>query len=410
MRDRIFVGAISLLAGWTSVICSAQAQTAPIPTPQGFESPSGLSAFGFDYFARAQLGIGPTSNVRLDPTQKNDVRDLATFDGVARSNWSTNALAFTVNKIEQAALNTKGQTVGAASGTVSGRLDISDNLKLRMGLLSQQSIVGQNDPNQFSGNLNGVVKTNTLEAGLDWTGGSNFASLQSRYQMITNNNTINVSDLPIIQSMNRNEANLTLQLGNTTSWGKYYVLAGPEAIHYTGSANILTQDRNSTGMRAGVGVEFTQGDLSGVVRAIGFSQKFASSAIPSPTSMVGIANLTYKFQPEWSAAVTAQRLFDEINIEGSAGLFTNLIGVAAQYQPISNFYIKAGPTYRYYTIDGTPYTAHSTSLDSTAAWQITKHVELAFNGRLLNEKVNNSYLSNLQYTDSEATFSLVVTY
>lgn len=388
----------------------AAAQVAPVPTPPGFEQPSGLSFGGFNFFTRLQAGMTATDNIRLDPTEESDLKKVLAVDAIAQSAWQRHALAATVSYVDQKAVDITDQESEALSATLSGRYDFTEEFNLRLGALSQGSIVGKNDPNQFSGNLNGTTQTETLEAALGWDNKRYFANLLARFQDVANDTDIQVTDLSRIQSQDRKEYNLTLEAGKHYPWGKASVFGGPTRVTYSGSEVVLPEDRDSDGGRAGASVEFKHGDLQGVFRLIGFAQYFNAPTIDAVVSGVGTAQLTYKIDDEWSAGAVLQRSFDETNIETSGGLFTNLAAVAAIWRPWEKVYLKAGPAYRFYEIAGTTLEAESFSLDATAAWQIHPRVELMFNASVSNQIVNDAFLSELQYGETSATISVVVTF
>tara|TARA_E500000318_G_scaffold104075_1_gene109732 strand:+ start:1293 stop:2510 length:1218 start_codon:yes stop_codon:yes gene_type:complete len=388
----------------------AMAQIAPLPPTPGFEQPAGLSLGGFKFYNRIQAGLTATDNIRLDPSEEADLRRLLAINAAAQSDWEEHALAATVSYVDQAALDVPDQTSRALSGTISGRYDFTDDFNLRLGALSETSIIGKNDPQQFNGNLNGTTQTDTLEAALGWDNKTYFVNLLSRYQDVSNDTDINVTVVSRLQSQDREEYNLTLEAGQHYSWGKASVFGGPIRIKYSGSDFLLPEDRDSEGGRVGIGAEFSQGNLSGLVRVIGFAQYFNAPTIGAVVSGVGTAQLSYKIDDTWGVGGVLQRTFDETNIETSGGLFTNLAGVAALYRPADNIYLKIGPTLRYYEIEGTPYTAKSYTLDATAAWQIHDRVELMFNASASNQLVNDAFLADVQYSETSATVSVVVTF
>ncbi len=404
--------AVSLMVLMTGLVAtpSTMAQIAPLPPTPGFEQPSGLSFGGFNFYSRIQAGLTATDNIRLDPTEESDLKKILAINAGVQSNWKKHALAATVGYVDQKAVDITDQKSNALSGTISGRYDFTDTLNLRLGALNEGSIIGKNDPLQFNGNLNGTTQTNTLEAALGWDDKKYFVNLLSRYQDVSNDTDINVTDVSRVQSQDRKEYNLTLEVGQHYSWGKASIFGGPIRIKYSGSDFILPEDRDSEGGRAGIGAEFAQGKLSGIVRVIGFAQYFNAPTIGEVVSGVGTAQLTYKIDDQWGAGAVLQRTFDETNIETSGGLFTNLAGVSALYHPEDNIYFKLGPTYRFYEIEGTPYEAESFTLDATAAWQMHDRVELMFNASASNQIVNDAFLADLQYSETSATISVVVTF
>lgn len=390
------------------------AQTAPLPQLAGFELHPGITIGDYALYGRVQMGITPTSNVRLDPTEQEDIRRLLTADLSLRSNWKRNQVVLTGSYFNQTAVETPDQENNLLSGTASARLDLSKDINVTLGALHIESTIGKNDPNQFNGLLNGENYEDTVEAGLNWDDRSSFASLLYRHQDITSLTQVELtgdSD-EINQNQDRVEQNFTVQYGRHISWGKYYVLGGVQGVTYAG--NIVYEDRNSFGGRAGLGIEYSDENWTAILRLNVFSQKFEDDELGRVNALVGTAQASRKLDDRWSLGGVMQRQFDETNITGSGGIFTNLAGVGLQYQPVDNFYVKMGPTYRYYQIQGTPYTAQSISLDTTAAWQIDKQFELLLTSTLSDQTCNDAYLKDLDnnnvYSDFETNFSFVFTF
>lgn len=386
------------------------AQTAPLPTPAQFEPFADLSYAGFNFYNRLQAGVTWTDNVRLDPSEESDTKHLISLDSVARSDWQRHALAFTVDYAQLEAQDTPGQESESLSASVSGQIDVSETLSLTLGALRQESIVDKNNPMQFNGNLNGTTSSDTLEGSFAWDNEKHFVKLLARYEDVDNDTDINVTDLSRVQSQDRRETEGTLQYGRHYTWGQAYLLGGPQQVKYTGSVVVLPEDRDSQGGRLGVGVEFQQGQLEGIVRLIGFSQSFNAPTIATVTSAVGTAQLTYTISPQWGLAGIAERSFTETNIEGSGGLFTNLVGVGALHMPWPSVYVKLGPTYRFYQIAGTSLEATSNTLDLTLAWQAMDRVELLLNASVFDQTVNDDFLADNEYSENAATLSAVVTF
>ncbi|GAB6041498.1 outer membrane beta-barrel protein [Endothiovibrio diazotrophicus] len=400
----VLFGLLSVAAG------PLRAQDAPLPAARGFEPHQGIEAGGFTLYSRLQLGLESTSNVRLDPTNQGDVEKVLAIDAAARSKWSRHSLAATVSYLEKRASDVKEQKNEALSATLSGRIDLAKGWDVKLGVLSEESVIGKNDPMQFSGALNATNHIDTLEGALEWKGEHLFANLLARNQDIYNETHVDVTVLNRIQIQDRTERNLTAQLGRRYDWGQAYLFAGPVEVRYSGSAVILPEDRDSDGVRAGLGAEFKRGPWQGVARLIAFSQEFDAPTIPDVSSLVGTAQLSYQVSDRWSLAGALQRTFDETNITGSGGLFTNLATVGTLFQPRKDFYFKVGPSYRFYEIAGTSVEAESLTLDATAAWQVTERLELLLNATISNQTVNDPLIANLQYGERAATLSTVFTF
>lgn len=404
---RAAAAALLAAAGWAA---PAAAQDVPLATPQGFEPGLGLTLGGFEFYTRLQAGLSATSNVRKDPTEESDLETVLAANAVARSTWKRHALAVTASHVDQRALDVDDQERSATSGTISGRIDLWDHWSVNGGVLHQEAIVGKNDPEQFIGNLNGTTVTDTYELGVTREDADSLVKLLSRFQDVENETEIDVTLLRRIQVQDRVEKNLTLQLGPKFAWGTAYILGGGLEIDYDGSAAILPTDRDSRGVRAGVGVEYQQGGLRGVLRVIGFHQEYDTATIGEVDGVVGTGQLTWQIRDDLAVAGKLERSFDEVNIAGSAGLYTNLAAVGLLYQPLDDVYLKAGPGFRFYKIEGLDLSAQSAQFGATAAWQVHDRVELLLNANASRQTVNDPFLNNLEYDDATVTLSTVITF
>lgn len=387
-----------------------QAQDAPLPSPQNFERGLGLKTKDWTFYNRVQMGVQSTTNVRQDPTEKSDYKALVSAIAVAESTWDKHALAFNASYVYQDAFDTDNLSNDALSGSISGKIDFTPNFNLRLGLLHTESIVAKNDPEEFSGNLDGKTTENTLEAATGWAGNSHFVDLQTRYYKVDNSTNINVIGLARTQIQNRDEWNTTLQLGQKFSWGQFYILGGSIVINYDGSSVILPEDRDSEGGRIGVGLNYVSDRFRADASFIGFSQYFDADTIGHVTDYAGLLQASYSITDKLSLAAKLQRTFDETNIEGSAGLFTNLVSAAAQYQFRDNMYFKFGPSYRLYEIEGTTMEAEEVQFDAALGWNLMKNVEFLVNLTAYTQTVNDASLSTLEYDEIAVTFSTVVTF
>jgi hypothetical protein len=389
---------------------SAWAQDVPLGAPAGFEKGADLSLGGFAFFNRIQTGLQATNNIRQDPTEEEDLKTLFEAAAVARSTWKEHALAFTASHVRQNAVETDDQSSSASSGTISGRYDFSKNLNVTGGLLHIEDIVGKNDPNQFSGNLNGTTVTDTIEGALNWQGQDYFVSVDGRFNEVDNTTDLALTVVSRIQQQNRAESIATVQIGKKYPWGKAYIVGGAQRYHYSGSDVILPEDRDSQGARGGVGLEFQSGAWQGIFRVFGFAQYFDAPTIGHTIDVVGTGQLIWNIDDKVGMAGKVERNFEEVNIETSAGLFTNIASVGLRYQFHDDAYLKLGPTYRFYQIEGTTVEAESYTFDATVAWQVHERVELLLNASIANQLVNDSLISELQYDEAIITISTVITF
>ena len=409
-RDSWFALSLIMIACLASNGGTVRAQDVPLGPPGGFEQGANLDYGGFTFYNRLQTGLQGTNNIRQDPTEEDDLKTLFAAAAVARSAWKEHALAFTATHVRQDAVETDDQSSDATSGTISGRYDFSKNLNVSGGLLHTEAIVGKNNPNTFSGNLNGTTVTETLEAALDWQGKDYFIHTEGRYDEIDNTTDLELTVVSRIQQQNRAETSAAVQVGRKFAWGKIYVIGGGQRFRYSGSAIILPEDRDSQGARGGVGLEFQDGAWQGIFRLFGFAQYFDAPTIGHTIDVVGTGQLIWKASDTVSLAGKIERNFDEINVETSAGLFTNIASIGLQYQFRDNAYVKLGPTYRFYQIEGTTVEAESYTLDVAVAWQVHDRVELLLNASISNQLVNDSLISTLQYDEASITLSTVITF
>lgn len=401
---------LTLSAGLIASVGTARAQDVPLGAPAGFEKGAGLEYGGFAFYNRLQAGLQGTNNIRQDPTEISDLKTLFAAATVARSTWKEHALAFTASHVRQDAVETDDQSSDATSVTVSGRYDFSKSLSVSGGLLHNEDIVGKNDPNQFSGNLNGTTVTDTMEGALDWKGKDYFIHAEGRYDEIDNTTDLDLTVVSRIQQQDRAETSAAIQIGRKFDGGKVYIIGGGQRYRYSGSDVILPEDRDSQGARGGVGLEFQNGDWQGIFRVFGFAQYFDAATIGHTIDFVGTGQLIWKASDTVSLAGKIERNFDETNIEASAGLFTNIASVGVRYQFRDDAYIKLGPTYRFYQIEGTTVEAESYTFDMAVAWQVHDRVELLLDASIANQLVNDSLISNLQYDEASITLSTVITF
>ena len=400
---------MALTLGVISPVC-LKAQDAPLPPPQNFERGLGLKTDDWSLYNRIQTGIQSTTNVRQDPTEKSDYKTLFSAIAVAQSTWDKHALAFNASYAYQDALDTENQKNDALSGSVSGRIDLTPMLNLKLGFLHTESIVAKNDPEEFSGNLNGETTEDTIEGSIGWVGDSHFIDLQTRYDQVDNTTDIDVTGLARTQIQDRDEWNTTLQIGQKFNWGKAYILAGSTIITYDGSEVILPEDRDSEGGRIGLGLNYVKDKFRADASIIGFSQYFDADTIGPITDYVGLLQASYSLSSKLSVAAKLQRTFDETNITGSAGLFTNLVSAAAQYEFNKDLYVKLGPSYRFYEIENTTWEVEEVQFDATLGWNLMKNVEFLVNGTAYTQTANDAAISTLEYDEIAVTFSTVITF
>ncbi len=376
--------------GLVAAASKSAAQPVPLPPPAAFAGSAGWTIGDFALAGEIDAGIEATSNIRVDPSEESDFEYSLLAAGVLRSTWSRHALALTGSYARQQAVETDDQLSEAISASVSGRYDASDAWSATLGLKQDESIVGRDNPLQFIGNLNGTTSIRTLEGSLDWTGAETYASLYARYYTVENTTEIDVTEVSRLQAQDTDEFDATLEAGRSFDWGKAYIFAGVTDITYTGSENVLPFNRDSFGVRMGVGMEGQFGKLTAQARLIAFAQDFENGDIGNNASLVGLGALLYQATDRLSLGILAQRQFDDINIlPTSAGLFTNAAAAAIQFAIRDDLYVKAGPSVNYYQIEDTELEALSWSGDASLAWQFHPRARLTLAGSVFTQDAND---------------------
>lgn len=399
---------LAMLAGMFPAM--AAAQDVPLGSPPGFESPSGLKVGNFDLYLRGQAGLATTNNIREDSSEEGDERRVLAAAGALRSDWKRHALAFGGSYFEKRGIDFHDQFSNALDLNVSGRIDFSDTLSLSLGVLRDETIIDKNSPLQFSGNLQGTSIEDVKEFELAWKDEKYFAKLQGRDDEIDNETDIDTTVVARVQVQDRIERDLTLQVGTNRDWGQLYLLGGGGTIDYTGSAVILPEDRDSRNRRFGVGYEMMRSDLSIVGRAIYFRGKFNASTIKDVSGVVGTLQARLAVNEDVAVAAKIERVFDEVNIQNSGGLFQTSMSLGLQHRLSKDVYWQAGPTGRHYRIVSTNLEADAFAFDGKIAWQAHPRVEFILNGSLLTQSVNDVSLADLEYTSNYLMLSTVIVF
>lgn len=382
--------------------------SAPLPLPPEFGKSSNIKFGDFQFLTRAEAGLKATDNIRLDQTERKDTMQQLNLAASVNSDWQRHAISSSISYLAQEARNTANEDTDSLSATLSGRLDIGSEVDLKLGLLRDETIIGKNDPLQFSGYLNGTSRSNIVEGGIEWDNKQQFISLQGRHFETITRSQVEVIGLTEVLDLDRNEEELTLQAGLHQSWGKYYLFGGIQDANYEGSENALTQERDSSGSRLGIGLELGEDALQAVFRIIAFNQDFDAPTIEDVNDYVGLAELIYKVDEQWTLSGILERNFEETNIQDSAGLFSELAAIGLLYIPRSDLYFKVSPAYRVYKIAGTPYEAKSRAIDATLGWQAASTWQILTKLTLSDQTVNDSFLSTYEYKENALTLSVVV--
>ena len=406
------VAMLIMLSGSSLFQSTSFAQLAIVPSPQGFEPHTGAKVGGFTVGVRAEAGVAPTSNVRLDPSEESDVMRILSLSGSAQSDWENNHLAASLDFFAQDAADSTYEDLDheTLSGSLSSRFDIGGDAILRAAVQRNESIIGKNHVDQINGLLHGTTVGSMASSGIEWDNAKWFVSAMGQYVDVVNDTETQGVDEVLKESLDRGETQLTLQSGRHFAWGNVYAFVGSQAINYDASESLQLSDRDSEGWRVGAGVEFSHGKFRGAASAIRFKQDFDTNRISNLSATVGTVQLAYQISPQFTLSGLLQRNFDETNIEGSAGIFTDTYFVGFMYSPHEKIYFKLGPAYNRSELAGTSMATKRVSWEWASQWQVSPRVALSFNGSYSDQRVTDPSMLSQQYADTSARFSVVFTY
>jgi hypothetical protein len=385
------------------------AQDAPLPPLQDFERGLGLKFGDWALYNRFEAGLRSTTNIKQDPTEKSDYQPYFVGTAVAQSTWDRHALGFNITYYYEDALDDDEVNDDSLSGAINGQIDLDQNFHLTLGISRSDDIVSSEDPEAFSGNTTTTI-SDTANASIEWDGKSYFAALQGYYSEVESTSDTNSNGVAQITVQDRQEWNASILLGQKFDWGKFHIVAGPEIINYTGSAAVLPENRDSEGLRFGLGLEYVKDKFNADLSIEGFHQDFAADSIGKVTGFIGRLEASYSIDDDLSLAAKIQRSFDETNLTGSAGIYTNLATVAAQRKFNDNLYVKFGPSYRLVEFDGTSLETETFQFDATIGWNLINNVELLLVGSAFTQTVNDPSIIVYEYDEASLTFSTVITF
>lgn len=385
------------------------AQDAPLPPLQDFERGLGLKFGDWAVYNRLETALRATTNIKQDPSEKSDYQPTFSATASAQSTWDRHALGFNITYYYEDAVDAEEEADDTLSGSINGQIDVGQNFHLKLGISRDNGVVSTEDPESFSGNVTTTI-SDTANSSIEWDGKSYFAAVQGYYSEVESTSDTNSNGAAQITVQDRQEWNTSILLGQKFDWGKAYVVAGPEIINYTGSAAVLPENRDSEGLRFGLGLEYVKDKFSADLSIEGFHQDFAADSIGEVTGFIGRLEGSYSIDSDMSFAAKIQRSFDETNLTGSAGIYTNLATVAAQRKFNDNLYVKFGPSYRLVEFDGTSLETETFQFDATIGWNLINNVELLLVGSAFTQTVNDPSIIVYEYDEASLTFSTVITF
>jgi hypothetical protein len=401
-----------LLLGSVWASC-ASGQLATIPSPPGFEQPgsAGIAYAGYQLGFRAEAGLVPTSNIRMDPSEEADTKRIFALSAMANSDWKKHNLSAELDYFVQDAFDSayEAQDNHTLSGSLRTRVELGNNMIFRGALARQSTIIGNNHVDRFNGFINGTAINDSLTSGFEWDNQTWFVSGMGNYVDVLNETDNLDLDQLLSQSLDRQEWQFTLQVGKHMPWGNAYVFIGDQGIDYTSSGMGEMPNRDSDGWRVGTGAQWTSGKLNGSASAIAFRQVFDTNEIRALDAVVGTLQVSYQLRPELSLATLVQRSFAETNIEGYAGLFTHTYFIGMVYAASEKLYLKLGPSINRSQVSNASMATTRSALEFSAGWQINPSVEWFFGVTLTDQSANDPALASQQYAEHTAKISLVLT-
>jgi len=406
------LGALTLCSGALLLNANVQAQLVTVPAPPGFEQPVNTRLGGFVLGTRAEAGLVSTSNIRLDPAEESDTKRILALSANASSDWQKHNLAASVDYFAQDAADSRHDDLDneALSGALRGRYELGGNAIARASLQRQQSLVGKNHVDQLNGFLHGTTTSSMAGYGLEWDNQRWFLSAMGQYVDVMNDTDIKTVDAVMVESLDRKEAQGTLQAGRHFSWGNVYGFVGSQAIRYAASASLTLADRDSSGWRAGAGTQFSHGKLRGAVSAIRFAQDFDTTSIRNTFATVGTVQLNYQLSQQFALSGLLQRSFSETNIPDTAGIFTTTYFLGMLYAPAQSWYVKLGPAFNRDQLADSSLATKRVSWEGQAVWQAFPRVAFSLSASHSDQRVTDPSMLSQQYDDTSVTLSAVFAY
>jgi hypothetical protein len=409
MPPQSTIGALGLLLFPCSL---AFGQLSTVPAPAGFGQPSGAKFADYHVSARAEAGLAPTTNIKLDPSEESDIKRIISLSATADADWQRHDLAASVNFFSQNAADSAHdmQDNNAFSGSLNGRYELRANTILRAGLQRQQSIIGKDHVDQLNGLLHGTATSSMANYGAEWDNSRWFVSAMGQFVDVINDSNTQDAGNVIVQSLDRKESQLTIQSGRRVDWGNIYAFAGGQTVSYAASDTVQFARRDSEGWRIGGGAEFLVGSVRGAVSIIKFTQNFDTDSIPDLHATVGTAQFNYQISEKLLMSVLLQRNFSETNIAGVAGIFTSTYFAGVRYTPAATLYFKLGPAYNRSQLAGTSIATKRVSWEWASVWQFHDRAALSIGISHSRQGVNDTAMMSQQYDETGGTLSLVLSY
>ncbi|MDG0980481.1 MAG: outer membrane beta-barrel protein [Halieaceae bacterium] len=405
---KVLIGSVILMIALGAPIAQAQGIPYPSPTPANPSKP--IEVAGLTVSGSLAASLSATSNVRLDPTEISDHR-WQTDASVSLTKSGTKGMLMVYGDYtKRQAFDDKTESQLASGGGLQGQYHLNSQWTFTGVAESLESVIGKDNPNQFNGYLNGIAQEQTLSTTLKYDDDTFYLELETRAQEMDNFTQIRVTALREVMTQNRKEKNISTTYGRPTSWGKYYAIGGVQSINYIGNAIALPEDRDSDGWRYGLGTEFKHGKTSGVMRMFAFRQNFEANSIPTVDDVVGELQTNWQVASHWQISLLAERTFDETNIQGSGGIFTNAYGVGLLYQPQPKYYAKASVARQKYSIAASNLGADADSAEVSLGWNVAQGWSITFTATVLNQDVNDATLAELAYSDREAIVTATYTF
>jgi hypothetical protein len=391
---------------------SALAQLSTVSAPAGFGQSTGVKMGSFNVSSRAEAGISPTSNIRLDSSEESDIKRILALSGSANSDWQRHNLAASIDFFAQDAADSAhdAQDNEALSASLLSRFELGGNAILRGGLQRQQSIIGKNHVDQLNGFLHGTSTNTMVSYGAEWDNSQWFLSAMGQMANVKNDTDVQGIDDVMEQSLDRNESQVTLQSGRHYPWGNVYGFVGAQAIDYDASLSLQMGSRDSDGWRVGGGAQFSHGRLRGAVSAITFTQNFDTNSILNLHATVGTVQLGYQLSERFTLSGLLQRNFSESNIDGSAGIFTSTYFAGVMYSPAPQIYFKLGPAYNRSQLADSSSATKRVSWEWASVWQVHPRAAVSFAASHSSQGVNDPGMAGQKYDETSGTLSLVLTY
>ncbi len=392
----------------TSYTVGTETISAGTRQPDGYEK-VGIDVGDFTISPVVGANVGYDSNVDASSVNKrSDGYFSLTPSVAARSNWSSNALAFQANysTVRYHSISINDYSVYGSS--VNGRLDVSRDTQVTV----SGSIGKQVEARGTEGDtlINGPPVSYRListEAGLTQDLGQVQLQLTGNYYQYHYNNTV-VAGAPVDLAFRDNSSYMEDARLN-------YALSPQIALFVDGSLNQsrysgkVVQGDNSNGLQALVGVSFAVTALISGDIGVGYlHETFNSPLFPSVNGLDYRAQLNYNVTALTTLTIQAGRSIQRSPLIGVAGIVDSNVGVLVDHELRRNILLRGGVTYASNAYTGTSQVNHRLGLNASVRYLVNRNITVGLTNNYSHQSQAGNVVSGDSYGREQIILSLTI--